>query len=627
MYGTQTPRNLTFLADVAVFVMMKSARSLEDLGVYSKEHGEPENCNKLFAVPSHRQFGFRVDDSFVMHLQPPDAHWCRPLFRLFIWNISTCNNIQLSPLDPHSSELSLNRIDRLPSTYRATRKSNCKVYISNPCLLNGEDMNGLDLTQLSMASYPFPFLSMSENDNSALFIPLSDDTRSFKRIKQIFSNSASAESSITLRSGGSNSSHPCSGSNNSINSADSSVSHARSNSSLKSSARLQFRDHVWTCHQRYLAAEAVEEEAAAIITSEEGRSEKDGSGDGMKLVQLLIACAEAVACRDKSHASCLLSELQGSALVLGSSFQRVASCFVQGLADRLALVQPLGAVGFISPTMNLTDVASEKKEEALRLVYEICPYIQFGRFVANASILEAFEGENYVHVVDLGMTLGLPHGHQWRHLIPSLANHPGQPPRRLQITGVGVCVERYRKIGNELHIYAESLGINLEFSVVESNLENLKPIDIKIIDGEVLVVNSILRLHRVDSSHNGPFFLGRFMEALHYYSAIFDSLDAMLPKYDTRSAKMEQFYFAEEIKNIVSCEGPARIERHERVDQWRRRMSRAGFQPSPIKTMAQAKQWLGRIRVCEGYTIVEEKGCLVLGWKSKPIVAASCWKC
>ncbi|KAK6924718.1 Transcription factor GRAS [Dillenia turbinata] len=523
------------------------------------------------------------------------------------------------------------------------------------CDEKSEEMSGLDLTQISMASYPFPFLSISENGDSALFIPSSDDTRSIKRIKQTFSTSDSAESSITLCSGESNSNLPSSGSNNSINSTDSSISDGRSSyTSLKGLQRLQFRDHVWTYTQRYLAAEAVEEAAAAIISTEEGRAEENGNGDGMKLVQLLIACAEAVACRDKSHASSLLSELRGSALVFGSSFQRVASCFVQGLADRLALVQPLGAVGFVLPTMNLMDVASEKKEEALRLVYEICPYIQFGHFVANASILEAFEGENYVHVVDLGMTLGLPHGHQWRQLIHSLANRPGQPPRRLRITGVGLCVERYRKIGNELHIYAESLGINLEFSVVESNLENLKPKDIKIIDSEVLVINSILQLHCVvkesrgalnsvlqifhklspkllvlieqDSSHNGPFFLGRFMEALHYYSAIFDSLDAMLPKYDTRRAKMEQFYFAEEIKNIVSCEGPARIERHERVDQWRRRMSRAGFQPSPIKTMAQAKQWLGKINVCEGYTIAEEKGCLVLGWKSKPIVAASCWK-
>jgi hypothetical protein len=253
------------------------------------------------------------------------------------------------------------------------------------------------------------------------------------------------------------------------------------------------------------------------------------------------------------------------------------------------------------------------------------------------------------------MTLGLPHGHQWRLLIQSLAERAGKPPSRLRITGVGLCVDRFRIIGDELEEYAKDMGINLEFSVVKSSLENLRPEDIKTSEDEVLVVNSILQLHCVvkesrgalnsvlqiilelspkvlvlveqDSSHNGPFFLGRFMEALHYYSAIFDSLDTMLPKYDTRRAKMEQFYFAEEIKNIVSCEGPARVERHERVDQWRRRMSRAGFQVAPIKMMAQAKKWLVQSKVCDGYTVVEEKGCLVLGWKSKPIIAASCWKC
>ncbi|PIM98075.1 hypothetical protein CDL12_29446 [Handroanthus impetiginosus] len=438
--------------------------------------------------------------------------------------------------------------------------------------------------------------------------------------------------------------------------SDSSISSGCSIPRSSSVPKLHFRDHIWTYTQRYLAAEAVEEAAAAIIGAEDGGrvDGEEGNGGGMKLVQQLISCAEAVACRDKAHASVLLSELHANALVFGSSFQRVASCFVQGLADRLASVQPLGAVGYVAPKMNIMDTASEKKEEALSLVYENCPYIQFGHFVANSSILEAFEGESLVHVVDLGMTLGLQHGYQWHSLIESLANRPSPAPR-LRITAVGLSVDKFRVIGDELETYAIGLGLHLEFSVVQSNLENLKPDDIKVVPGEVLVVNSVLQLHCVvkesrgalnsvlqiihelapkvlvlveqDSSHNGPFFLGRFMEALHYYSAIFDSLDAMLPKYDTRRAKMEQFYFAEEIKNIVSCEGPARVERHERVDQWRRRMSRAGFQPVPLKMLAQAKQWLSSINACEGYTIVEEKGCLVLGWKSKPIVAASCWKC
>ncbi|PWA87363.1 transcription factor GRAS [Artemisia annua] len=422
----------------------------------------------------------------------------------------------------------------------------------------------------------------------------------------------------------------------------------RSNST-NSLPKPRFRDYVLTYTQRYLEAEAIED-----AISDYGTLEDEGTRDGMHLVQLLVSCAEAVACRDKTQSSKLLAELRGDALVFGSSFQRVASCFMQGLTDRLSLVHPLGAVGLVAPARNLNPIALDKKEEALRLVYETCPHIKFGHFIANLTILEAFEGENYVHVVDLGMTLGLQQGHQWRELVQCLANQ-SRTPRRLRITAVGPCVNQFVIIGKELEAYALENGINLEFSTVESSLETLKPEDIKTYKNEVLVINSILQLHCVvkesrgalnsvlkvihelspkvltlveqDSNHNGPFFLGRFMEALHYYSAIFDALDAMLPKYDTKRAKIEQFYFAEEIKNIVSCEGPHRVERHERVDQWRRRMSRAGFQGAPIKLVTQAKQWLAKLEICEGYTIVEDKGCLVLGWKSKPIVAVSCWKC
>lgn len=79
--------------------------------------------------------------------------------------------------------------------------------------------------------------------------------------------------------------------------------------------------------------------------------------------------------------------------------------------------------------------------------------------------------------------------------------------------------------------------------------------------GEALAVNSVNRLHRLlsmsndpatplvgilhmireqapkivtlveqEASHNDQSFLPRFLEALHYYSAIFDSLDATLPQ-------------------------------------------------------------------------------------------------
>ncbi|KAK1318374.1 DELLA protein GAI1 [Acorus calamus] len=299
---------------------------------------------------------------------------------------------------------------------------------------------------------------------------------------------------------------------------------------------------------------------------------------------------------------------------------------------------------------------SPEWDEALELAYKLCPFIRFGHYVANESMLEVLAGESSAHVVDLGMSLGLPMGHQWRDLIQRLVDRPGPPMRRIRLTGVGPRAERLESIGDGLVDFARGLGLELEFRAITTSLEDLRPEDVGAEKGEALVVNSVLELHHVvkesrgalnsvlrtvhglaprvlvlveqDVNHNGPFFMGRFMEALHYYSAVFDALDMALPRYDTRRAKMEQFYFAEEIRNIVSCEGPARVERHERADQWRRRMSRAGFQPSPVKMGAQAKGWLGREgEGAHGFTVVEDKGCLTLGWKSKPIVTASCWKC
>ena len=248
--------------------------------------------------------------------------------------------------------------------------------------------------------------------------------------------------------------------------------------------------------------------------------------------------------------------------------------------------------------------------------------------------------------------LDINQGYQWPAFMQALAARPGGAPF-LRITGVGPSIEPVTETGRCLTELAHSLRIPFEFHPVGEQLEDLKPHMFNRRVGEALAVNSVNRLHRVpgnslgnllsmirdqapsivtlveqEASHNGPYFLGRFLEALHYYSAIFDSLDATFLPDSAQRAKVEQYIFAPEIRNIVACEGPERIERHERLEKWRKIMEGKGFKGVPLSPNAvtQSKILLG-LYSCDGYRLTEDNGCLLLGWQDRALVAASAWRC
>ena len=129
-----------------------------------------------------------------------------------------------------------------------------------------------------------------------------------------------------------------------------------------------------------------------------------------------------------------------------------------------------------------------------------------------------------------------------------------------------------------------------------------------------------------ESSHNGTTLLERFVEALHYYCAMFDSLDSTLPQQCLERVTLEKHLFGQEIKNIVACEGVERIERHEKLERWRKRMESSGFSALPLSypTVLQAKQLLQSF-ACDGYRLLEDKGSLTLCWQDTPLYSASAW--
>ncbi|XP_041006656.1 GRAS family protein RAM1-like [Juglans microcarpa x Juglans regia] len=379
-------------------------------------------------------------------------------------------------------------------------------------------------------------------------------------------------------------------------------------------------------------------------------TEQEQDHSGLQLVHLLLACAEAVAKEDFMLARRYLHHLNRVVTPLGDSMQRVASCFTEALSARLAATLTSTTKTSTSIPKPFSPFPPDSQEilKIYQIVYQACPYIKFAHFTSNQAIFEAFEAEERVHVIDLDIL----QGYQWPAFMQALAARPGGAPF-LRITGVGPSIESVRETGRCLTELAHSLHIPFEFHAVGEQLEDLKAHMFGRRVGEALAVNSVNRLHRVpgnclgnllaiirdqapnivtlveqEASHNGPYFLGRFLEALHYYSAIFDSLDATFPPDSAQRAKVEQYIFAPEIRNIVAYEGSERIERHERLEKWRKLMEGKGFRGVPLSANAvtQSRILLG-LYSCDGYRLTEDMGCLLLGWQDRALIAASAWRC
>lgn len=369
---------------------------------------------------------------------------------------------------------------------------------------------------------------------------------------------------------------------------------------------------------------------------------------GIRLVQLLVTCAESVQRGDLALAGSLIENMQAllTRVNTGCGIGKVAGCFIDALSRRVFTPQSVGSAAG----------SAHENELLYHYFYEACPYLKFAHFTANQAILEAFQGHDCVHVIDFN----LMHGLQWPALIQALALRPGGPPL-LRLTGIGPPSpdgrDSLREIGLRLADLARSVNVRFAFrGVAASRLEDVKPWMLQVSPKEAVAVNSIMQLHRLlgsdsnrsapmemmlgwirnlnpkivtvveqEADHNKAGFLERFTEALYYYSNMFDSLDACAAMQPDKA--LAEMYIQREICNVVCCEGSARVERHEPLAKWRTRLGQAGFRPLHLGSNAfkQASMLL-TLFSAEGYRVEENEGCLTLGWHSRPLIAASAWQ-
>ncbi|GAA0170407.1 hypothetical protein LIER_24675 [Lithospermum erythrorhizon] len=375
----------------------------------------------------------------------------------------------------------------------------------------------------------------------------------------------------------------------------------------------------------------------------------DESAAGLHLLGLLLQCAECVAMDNLEDATNLLPEIGQLSSPFGSPAERVAAYFAEALSARV-ITSYLGIYSPAVSVMHKSIIANQSLKffNALQGYNSISPSIKFSHFTANQAIYEALEGVDYIHVIDLDIMQGL----QWPGLFNILASR-SRKVKGLKITGLGPSIELLESTGRRLGEFASSLGLPFEFHPVEGKIGNVKDLGelgVKV-NGETVVVHwmhhclydvtasdlgtlrllttlrpKLITVVEQDLSHEGSF-LGRFVEALHYYSALFDALGDGLSEESVERHMVEQQVFGCEIRNIVAVGGPKRTG-EVKVERWGDELRRIGFRPvslsgSPAAT--QAGLLLGMFPF-RGYTLVEEEnGCLKLGWKDLSLLTASAW--
>ncbi|MED6150579.1 DNA topoisomerase 2-associated protein pat1 [Stylosanthes scabra] len=372
------------------------------------------------------------------------------------------------------------------------------------------------------------------------------------------------------------------------------------------------------------------------------------------LKEMLCACAKAMSENDMETTEWLMSELQKMVSISGNPVQRLGAYMLEALVARLA-----SSGSTIYKALRCKEPTGNELLSYMHMLYEISPYLKFGYLSANGSIAEAMKGENEVHIIDFQINQGI----QWISLIKALAGRPNGAPK-IRITGFDDSTSAFARggglniVGERLSRIADSCNVQFEFHAVGVSPSEVKLDDLDIRPGEAIAVNFAMMLHHLpdesvdirmnhrdrllrlakflspkvvtlveqdSNTSNLPFF-PRFVETMNYYLAVFESIDAALPRDHKERINVEQHCLAREVVNLIACEGAERVERHEALKKWRSRFGRAGFSPYPLSSYVTSLIRQLQESYPGQYTLEERDGSLLLGWKNQSLVLSCAWR-
>jgi GRAS domain family len=377
--------------------------------------------------------------------------------------------------------------------------------------------------------------------------------------------------------------------------------------------------------------------------------------------QILIRCAEMIHHGDRPAALRIASFLISAVAPLGDSSDRVVYHFARAL---IQLIESSDAAGS-NPSTSMSKCGTQLVQPAYLAFNQITPFLRFAHLTANQAILEAIDGHRGVHIIDMDSA----HGFQWPPLLQAIAVHGYRGdtgPPSVRITGAGTDVNALRRTADRLHAFARSLGLPFQFNPLYLPTCNLGASLVQLHqscstqNGEVLIVNCVLFLHKLlygdrDERQLHEFlatvrsmgatvvtiaerelgvasapqdFFRVFSEALDYYTAVFEALEATVPPNSVERREVEEIWLGEEIKESLVRVSGTRGLSGMRFERWDGIMRESGFTPRRLSeySLSQARLLLRLHYPSEGYQLHVSKESLFLGWQARPLFSVSSWQ-
>lgn len=375
---------------------------------------------------------------------------------------------------------------------------------------------------------------------------------------------------------------------------------------------------------------------------------------GADLAHILLAAAEKVSYKQYDSATKLLAYCESMTSDSGNAVERIIFYFSEALRERIYRETGTIVNNRSKAQVQCPNGLSSGVDLTLLALHQGVPFGKIMQFTSVQIILENVAEATKIHLVDLQIRNGI----HWTAVIQTLSERKNPPVDLIKITAVVTTdKEKVEETGKRLESFAKSLNISFLFNVVfVSNMKDLKEEHFGIQPDEAVAVFSpivlrtmisrpdtlenlirviqsmmpkILVVTEVEASHNSTSFVNRFVEALYFYSAWFDSLDDCMNRDSQYRMEIERIQLGKGIQNIVATEGEERIIRSVKINVWRDFFARLKMVEVELSraSLEQAHLVLEQQFSCgSSCTLTKNGKCLIIGWKGTPIQSVSAWK-